>query len=529
MSSKLFVDPLAGNVGIGTTLPTQKLHIVGNMAVGTNAGYPNKLVPAVDGKINGVNVTALNARTRASQASAVAAVSTWTSRASVADNAWFSVTWSPQLSIFVAVAQSGIGNRVMTSPDGINWTARTSAADSGWLSVTWAPELSLFVAVAYTESNRVMTSPDGIIWTARTSAVNNVWHSVTWAPELSLFVAVSRTGTGDGIMTSPDGIIWTTRVPPADNDWRSVCWAPELSLFVAVSSSGYGNRVMSSFDGITWTARISAANNNWNSVTWAPELSIFVAVATSGDGNRVMTSPDGITWTARTSATNNSWFSVTWAPELSIFVAIATSGVGNRVMTSPDGIIWSARASAADNAWTSITWSPELSIFVAVSADGTGNRVMTSAIGMPNSKSVVKALPSQMTVLPNGNVGIGTTNPQGILSLGPNGAYFPAPSFNSPLYAIRAWCNFTMTTTPAIQRGQNISSVTYMSTGVYRCNFTASLPVASYALFFTHTDNGWGYASSSSNKTTTYAEVHANRDAGGNVGNTGWGNVAVIF
>jgi hypothetical protein len=36
---------------------------------------------------------------------------------------------------------------------------------------------------------------------------------------------------------------------------------------------------------------------------------------------------------------------------------------------------------------------------------------MTSAIGMPNSKSVVKALPSQMTVLPNGNVGVGTTNP----------------------------------------------------------------------------------------------------------------------
>jgi hypothetical protein len=31
---------------------------------------------------------------------------------------------------------------------------------------------------------------------------------------------------------------------------------------------------------------------------------------------------------------------------------------------------------------------------------------------MPNAKSVVKALPSQMMVTPNGNVGIGTTNPQ---------------------------------------------------------------------------------------------------------------------
>jgi hypothetical protein len=36
---------------------------------------------------------------------------------------------------------------------------------------------------------------------------------------------------------------------------------------------------------------------------------------------------------------------------------------------------------------------------------------MTSAIGMPNSKSVVKALPSQMMVSADGNVGIGVTNP----------------------------------------------------------------------------------------------------------------------
>jgi len=169
---------------------------------------------------------------------------------------------------------------------------------------------------------------------------------------------------------------------------------------------------MTSPDGVAWTARTSAADNNWYYVTWAPELSIFVAVADSGTGNRVMTSPNGITWTTRTSATDNDWISVTWAPELSIFVAVASSGTGNRVMTSPDGITWTARASAANNNWVSVAWAPELSIFVAVGSIGTGNLVMTSAIGMPNSKSVVKALPSQMTVLPSGNVGIGTTNPQ---------------------------------------------------------------------------------------------------------------------
>ncbi|MFY9207870.1 MAG: hypothetical protein WAO33_02030, partial [Candidatus Nanopelagicales bacterium] len=79
----------------------------------------------------------------------------WTIRTPAADNSWYSVTYSAGL--FVAVASSGIGNRVMTSPDGINWTIRTSAADNGWRSVTYSA--GLFVAVASSGTgNRVMTS-----------------------------------------------------------------------------------------------------------------------------------------------------------------------------------------------------------------------------------------------------------------------------------------------------------------------------------------------------------------------------------
>jgi hypothetical protein len=324
-------------------------------------------------------------------------VRTWVTRASAADNQWLSVAWAPELGLFVAVANSSTGNRVMTSPDGINWTARTSAADNEWHSVTWAPELSLFVAVATTGiGNRVMTSPDGITWTARTSAADNFWYSVVWAPELGIFVAVALSGTGNRVMTSPDGVTWTARnTTGKDNDWLSIAWAPELGIFAAVAYSGTGNRVMTSPDGINWTARTSAADNQWRSVAWAPELGLFVAVAASGTGNRVMTSPDGITWTSRTSAADNQWLSVAWAPELGIFVAVADSGTGNRVMTSPDGINWTARTSAADNNWFGIRWAPELGIFCAVSYTGTGNRVMTTAS------------PASSTTIRGGRLGIG--------------------------------------------------------------------------------------------------------------------------
>jgi hypothetical protein len=68
------------------------------------------------------------------------------------------VTWAKELGLLVAVAFSGTGNRVMTSPDGITWTARSSAADNTWFSVTWAKELGLLVAVASSGTgNRVMT------------------------------------------------------------------------------------------------------------------------------------------------------------------------------------------------------------------------------------------------------------------------------------------------------------------------------------------------------------------------------------
>jgi hypothetical protein len=82
----------------------------------------------------------------------------WTIRSSAADNGWRSVCWSKEVGLFVAVANNGTGNRVMTSPDGVTWTIRSSAADNGWLSVCWSKEVGLFVAVADSGTgNRVMT------------------------------------------------------------------------------------------------------------------------------------------------------------------------------------------------------------------------------------------------------------------------------------------------------------------------------------------------------------------------------------
>ncbi|MDB5182331.1 MAG: hypothetical protein JWO47_115 [Candidatus Saccharibacteria bacterium] len=294
----------------------------------------------------------------------------WTSRTGAANLIWNSITYGNGL--YVAVASSGTGNRVMTSPDGINWTARTSAADNKWNSVVYGN--GLFVAVSNDGTgNRVMTSPDGITWTIRTSAADNDWMSVTYGNGLFVAVACGVGGTtcdanaGNRVMTSPDGINWTLRVSTANVSWYSVTYGN--GVFVAVSY--FNTAAMSSPDGITWTARTLPSVDYWDSITYGNGL--FVAVALGPTTSDVATSPDGITWTSRTTPTNG-WNSVTYGNGL--FVAVTSTGTGNRVMTSPDGINWTSRISASDDSWHGVVYGNGM--FVAIGTISVTNNVMTS-------------------------------------------------------------------------------------------------------------------------------------------------------
>jgi hypothetical protein len=79
------------------------------------------------------------------------------------------------------------------------WTGQTAAADIFWSSVTLGN--NLFVAVAESGSgDHVMTSHDGMAWTGQTAAAANAWTSVTFGN--GLFVAVTASGNEDFVMTS---------------------------------------------------------------------------------------------------------------------------------------------------------------------------------------------------------------------------------------------------------------------------------------------------------------------------------------
>jgi len=302
----------------------------------------------------------------------------WVIRRTPADNDWQAVTYSPSLTLFAAVSNTGTGNRVMTSPNGVDWELRVSAADNDWRSVVWSPELELFVAVSASGTDRIMTSADGFNWTIRTSAFARVWISLAWSSSLSLFVAVA-----DGrleTLSSADGITWVENSTSSNRSWRSVAWSDDLTLFVAVSLSS--TITATSPDGINWTDGALPVSRLWQSIAWSPELGIFCAVSEGGGVTaQIATSADGFAWTSRDSVIDNNWQSIEWLSGVEMFVVVGVTGTGTRAMTSYDGTNWTVSFTAADNDWNDTAWSPENSVLVAVGSSGTDHRVQTVGEG----------------------------------------------------------------------------------------------------------------------------------------------------
>jgi hypothetical protein len=94
------------------------------------------------------------------------------------------------------VSTSGVGNRVMTSPDGINWTIRASTEDNNWAGVCYGN--GTFVAVSNSGTNRVMTND----YTANDNML--VLNGGVIYPRTTLFIGSAlRSRNSSGTLTTP--------------------------------------------------------------------------------------------------------------------------------------------------------------------------------------------------------------------------------------------------------------------------------------------------------------------------------------
>lgn len=169
--------------------------------------------------------------------------------------------------VFVAVG-SGATNKVMTSTDGVAWTARTAAAAKTWRDVAWSPDLGVFVAVAQNVgADSIMTSPDGVAWSLRVNpATTDAFGNPVSGPGLARVCAAPGIGFVAGsysassyFVRSTDGVTWTNAgtqmftVNSADLEYG-------MGLFVSMGDGA----LRTSPDGITWTLR-TGMGGGWRS------------------------------------------------------------------------------------------------------------------------------------------------------------------------------------------------------------------------------------------------------------------------
>lgn len=207
---------------------------------------------------------------------------TWTERVAANANDWYSVTYGNGR--FVAIANSGAGERVMYSDDdGVTWTEAEAAVDNDWLTVKWIEGLALFVAVSSDSGNldQVMTSYNGIDWVSQTTAQNSDWSDLAFGN--GVLVAVSSAGLA---MYSEDAITWTSVSGQVDSE------SIAFGAGVFVSSGAGGNSFKYSEDAITWTNGSLVGNAPADSLRFLFTGTYFMAVSTTFSA----VSADGVTW-----------------------------------------------------------------------------------------------------------------------------------------------------------------------------------------------------------------------------------------
>ena len=210
------------------------------------------------------------------------------------------------------------------------WTAESDPS-VGCYDVTWSPSLSLFVAVGGHGPGQIITSSNGTSWTLVAEPTTNLLTSVCWCDALSLFVAVGGdTGTDlVKIVTSSDGVTWSVYNTGFQGFGSFARWSHVLGQ-ILVGVSGFTgpptsttSYVLSSTDGVSWAATVSpfsgpaapspAVNFSTLAAAWSPTLGLWaLAGHDNATGACIATSPDGSR--GRSSRVRSTGSTPAWKP-----------------------------------------------------------------------------------------------------------------------------------------------------------------------------------------------------------------------
>jgi hypothetical protein len=364
-------------------------------------------------------------------------LATWITQSTSGIDFYFSsVTFSPKLKLFVAVARSfpAVATQIIRSSDGITWTnSSVTGANADYVNkVIWAEGLDLFLAVTSgpTASNRAIRSADGITWTPTNIGGSIVWNSLAWSgasnPRVGWAIASNNVTTVSG---TANGTSWSA-VSATGNPigyLNDITWSPELELFCAVGGGGVITTVNLAS---TWTQRMSGATSlvatgascsgttatitfgsapnlvtdqtvwvqgfsvpqyngvftctvSGSTITYTVPVGSLTTLSAGGDLGVVFGSKLMSPFTQNVLVSTHNWVSIAWSPDLGLFATVSATGLDttHQISTSYNGIDWTLRSTPEDNEWSSICWNSNLRSFIAVAESGT-NRIMMSSDGV---------------------------------------------------------------------------------------------------------------------------------------------------
>lgn len=116
---------------------------------------------------------------------------TWTTQTAPV-HAWFNLCWSGDLGMFVCTNGDFTTSSIMYSYDAITWTNSPIANLPTLGRVDWSPQLGVFVAVAQEQTHGIQISVDGINWVAHAATSNNVWNAIAWGNSVGRFAILPQ-------------------------------------------------------------------------------------------------------------------------------------------------------------------------------------------------------------------------------------------------------------------------------------------------------------------------------------------------
>lgn len=300
----------------------------------------------------------------------VLALSNLTTRTASIDRGWTNVAWGEADLLFAAVANTGTGNRVMTSSDGITWTTRYSPADIIWTYIEYGNGIfcaSISFSLNVPAGGWGMYSTNGATWTRANISVygtgvadpDTTVSGATQVGQLAFGNGIFVIAFGNAVLTSTDGFTWTNRSGSTPSTSINLSFGDNYFYRSSLSNA---SSAYTSTDGITWTATNPTPTHN--QLNGTKGLAIGNGTIVLQNGN--YSTDSGVTWTANTLpfSTNNMQYAN------GIFYYLGT----DQIAISNNGIDWVTRSTPSG------TWglgSYGTGKIVAVGGSGTA-RVITS-------------------------------------------------------------------------------------------------------------------------------------------------------